>query len=269
MLDELQARASSAPSGWPHRCCTGARRAWGCAHPAELQSSDWTPTPWPRRWSSCPRPEHQRAQAAAAQVWPVCAGCCGPGAADAVFAGTGFSATWCVACKVQKTRGVAAPGIWVFWPSALISQALKATKHERIACPTETASAWVLHRSAAGAFAQVVQPRHQHGLAVGFVGEHAQFQLVGVGQRIGGQFRSSVGASTFTHCSGALVRRSGRPVRRAGRRLGCAGQQVQVQRQLPSMPWREIAHGRMNTGAVSCPCGAGFPGMGLWDRPSA
>ncbi len=64
----------------------------------------------------------------------------------------------------------------------------------------------VLHGSAAGAFAQVSR-RPRHGLAVLLVGEHAQLQLVGVGQRVGGQLQVIGGGSTLTHCSGVLVRR--------------------------------------------------------------
>jgi recombination protein RecA len=63
----------------------------------------------------------------------------------------------------------------------------------------------VLHGRTAGALAQVVQARHQHGVAVGFVGEHPQFQLVGVVERGGLQLAVSVGGSTLTHCSGVLL----------------------------------------------------------------
>jgi hypothetical protein len=66
--------------------------------------------------------------------------------------------------------------------------------------------AQVLYRCTAGAFAQVVQARNQYSLAVLLIGIHAQLQLLVSARVSAASFKSSVGGSTLTHCSGVLVR---------------------------------------------------------------
>ena len=71
----------------------------------------------------------------------------------------------------------------------------------------------VLHGRAAGTFAQVVQARHQHGLAVSGIAKHANFQPVGVVQCQGIQLAGLRGGE---HADHAAVRRTGCVVRQQG-----------------------------------------------------
>jgi hypothetical protein len=162
-----------------------------------------------------------------------------------------------LSAKPQRGRLALMPNAWCGGFACIREQGLAPTMHvggdKRTKWCLQTQHQLnVLHRSAAGAFAQVVQAGDQHRMASLFVGKHPDFQLVGVVQRGGVELaicpwraaRSPNRAAWF-----GRVMRAQSVVQVSG--FGLAGQAVQVQGQLHQHALAEVAHRWHKQGAAA------------------
>ena len=243
-------------SGWSSRCCTGAAPSSArCASGRNCRPRAWTPSWWRRRWrASRPRKWSARARSGAA------------------------SSARCRRRGRARQAGALPGGAGLRWRSDPPGAALRRNRAERwmqpgrAVRPAMTAhepqhQLQVLHRGAAGALAQVVQARHQHGLAVVLVGEDAQFHLVGVVQRqrldlavLGGRL-----APSPTRClRSALASASCRSPA-----VGLPGSMSRCSGNCTSMPWRKLPTDGMKIGRRVRPVYFMISGRCLCFRPSA